>query len=111
MTILYQNKKEGLQLQNKDNLKWYNVPYKKNSFIVNTELALQQLTNDKFKATNHREIYNCEKRISIPFFFEPNYDFVLNPALLKIKKKLLYKINNYETFLAQSLKKFVAYKR
>ena len=111
MTILYQNKKGGLQLQNKDNLKWYNVPCKKNSFIVNTGLVLQQLTNDKFKATNHRAIYNCEKRISIPFFFEPNYDFVLNPALLKIKKKPLYKINNYETFLAQSLKKFVEYKR
>ena len=111
MTILYQNKKGGLQVQNRDNFKWYNVPYNKNSFVVNTGLALQQLTNGKFKATNHRVIFNCEKRISIPFFFEPNYDFVLNPALLKIKKKPLYKINNYEIFLAQSLKKFIEYKR
>ena len=111
MTILYQNKKGGLQVQNRGNLKWYNVPYNKNSFVVNTGLALQQLTNGKFKATNHRVIFNCEKRISIPFFFEPNYDFVINPALLKIKKKPLYKINNYEIFLAQSLKKFVEYKR
>ena len=111
MTILYQNKKGGLQVQNRYNLKWYNVPYNKNSFVVNTGLALQQLTNGKFKATNHRVIFNCEKRISIPFFFEPNYDFVINPALLKIKKKPLYKINNYEIFLAQSLKKFIEYKR
>ena len=111
MTILYQEKKGGLQLQNRDNLEWYNVPYDKNSFIVNTGLALQQLTNGKFIATNHRVIFNYEKRISIPFFFEPNYDFVLNPILLKIKKKSLYKINNYETFLAKSLKKFIEYKR
>ena len=111
MTILYQNKNGGLQVQKRDNFKWYNVPYSKNSFVVNTGLALERLTNGKFKATNHRVIFNCEKRISIPFFFEPNYDFVLNPALLKIKKKPLYKINNYETFLAQSLKKFIEYKR
>ena len=111
MTILYQDKKGGLQLQNKDNLRWYSVPYYKHSFIVNVGLALQHLTNDKFKATNHRVIFNCQKRISIPFFFEPNHDFVLNPALLKIKEKPLYKINNYEIFLTQSLKKFVEYKR
>ena len=111
MTILYQNKKGGLQVQNKDNLKWYNVPFSKNSFVVNTGLALQQLTNDAIKATNHRVIINRAERISIPFFFEPNYDFVLNPALLKIKKKPLYKINNYEIFLARSLKKFIEYKR
>ena len=110
-TILYQDKKGGLQLQDRKNLKWYNVPYKKNSFVVNTGLALQYLTNDKIKATNHRVVFNREKRISIPFFFEPNYDFVLNPALLKIKKKPLYKISNYEIFLAQSLKKFAEYKR
>jgi len=111
MTILYQNKKGGLQVQNRDNLKWYNVPYYKNCFVVNTGLALQRLTNGKFKATKHRVIFNCAKRISIPFFFEPNYDFVLNPELLKIKKKPLYKISNYEIFLAQSLKKFIEYKR
>ena len=67
-----------------------NVPFNKNSFIVNTGLALEQLTNGKFKATNHKVIFNGEKRNSIPFFFEPNYDFILNPALLKIKKKSLY---------------------
>ena len=44
--------------------------------------------------------FNCENRISIPFFFEPNYDFILNPSLLKIKKKPLYKINNYEKLLS-----------
>ena len=111
ITILYQDKKGGLQVQNRDNLKWYSVPYNKNSFVVNTGLALQLLTNDKIRATNHRVIFNCEKRISIPFFFEPNYDFPLNPALLKIRKKPLYEISNYEIFLVKSLKKFEEYKR
>ena len=111
MTILYQDKIGGLQVQNRNNYKWHDVPYKKNSFIVNTGLALQQLTNNKIKATNHRVIFNSRKRISIPFFFEPNYNFTLNPTVLKIKERPLYEINNYEIFLKQSLKKFVEYKR
>jgi len=111
ITILYQDNKGGLQVQNRYNLKWYDVPFNKNSFVVNTGLALQYLTNNKFIATNHRVLFNNIKRISIPFFFEPSYDFYLNPNLLKNKNKPLYKIDNYEIFLKKSLKKFVEYKR
>ena len=100
-----------MQVQNRHNLKWHDVPFNKNSFIVNTGLGLQYLTNGKFMATNHRVLFNNAKRISIPFFFEPSYDFHLNPNLLKIKNKPLYKIDNYEIFLEQSLKKFIEYKR
>lgn len=111
MTILYQDKKGGLQVQDRNNSEWYDVPYSENSFVINTGLALQKLTNDKFKATNHRVILNHKKRISIPFFFEPNYDFVIDPVFLNIKNKPLHKINNYGIFLTQSLKKFIEYKR
>ena len=111
MTILYQSKKGGLQVQNRKNLKWYTVPYNKNAFIVNSGLALQLLTNDKFKATNHRVIFDQKKRISIPFFFEPNYNFKIDPSLLKIRKKPLYDVVNYEAFLSKSLEKFVEYNR
>ena len=68
ITILYQDKKGGLQVQNRKNLKWHDVPFNKNSFIVNTGLALQYLTNNKFEATNHRVLFNKAGRISIPFF-------------------------------------------
>jgi len=48
--------------------------------------------------------------MSIPFFFEPSYDFKMNTSFLH---KL--KIDNsgviYEKFLNQSLKKFVEYQR
>ena len=111
MTILYQNKNGGLQVQNRHDLKWHDVPYDKNSFIVNIGLALQHLTNHTFKATNHRVLFNKSERISIPFFFEPSYDFYLNPNLLNIKTKPFYKVSKYEIFLKQSLKKFVEYDR
>ena len=93
-TILYQDKKGGLQVQNRKTKKWHDVPFNKNTLIVNTGLALQFLSKGKFKATNHRVLWNKTKRMSIPFFFEPSYDFKMN-----------------HSFLNNSLKKFVEYQR
>ena len=109
-TILYQDKKGGLQVQNRKNKKWYNVPFKKNALVVNTGRALEFLSKGTFKATNHRVLWNKTKRMSIPFFFEPSYDFKMNTSYLNKSK-----INNngliYEKFLNQSLKKFIEYQR
>jgi isopenicillin N synthase-like dioxygenase len=109
-TILYQDQKGGLQVQNRKTKKWHNVPFNKNALVVNTGRALEFLSKGKFKATNHRVLWNKKKRMSIPFFFEPSYDFKMNPNFLNAKK-----INNkgliYEKFLNQSLKKFIEYQR
>ena len=109
-TILYQDKKGGLQVQNKKNKKWYDVPFNKNALVVNTGRALEYLTKGKFKATNHRVLWNKSKRMSIPFFFEPSYDFKMDEAFF-YKKKPNNKAVNYEKFLNQSLKKFIEYQR
>ena len=109
-TILYQDKKGGLQVQNRNNKKWYNVPFNRNALIVNTGLALEFLSKGKFKATNHRVLWNKTKRMSIPFFFEPSYDFKMNKSFFTNRpnhKKGLY----FEKFLNKSLKKFVEYQR
>ena len=109
-TVLYQDKKGGLQVQNRNNKKWYDVPFNRNALIVNTGLALEFLSKGKFKATNHRVRWNKTKRMSIPFFFEPSYDFKMNKSFFTNKpnhKKGLY----FEKFLNKSLKKFVEYQR
>ena len=111
MTILYQDKKGGLQVQNRRSLEWHDVPHDPSAFVINTGLALEYLTNGRMKATNHRVLFNQEERISIPFFFEPSYDFILDPKYLDIDENLIYNINNYEDFLTNSLKKFVEYDR
>ncbi len=111
MTILYQDKKGGLQVQNRHTLEWHDVPHDPNAYVVNSGLALEYLTNGKMKATNHRVLFNQQERISIPFFFEPSYDFKLDPKYLEIKEKHKYDIDNYEDFLTNSLKKFVEYDR
>jgi len=109
-TVLYQDKKGGLQVQNRKNKKWYDVPFNKNAFVVNTGRALEYLTKGKFKATNHRVIWNRSKRMSIPFFFEPSFDFKMHPSYL-LSKKTVNKGQIYEKFLNSSLKKFVEYQR
>jgi isopenicillin N synthase-like dioxygenase len=86
------------------------VPFNKKALVVNTGRALEFLSKGKFKATNHRVIWNKKKRMSIPFFFEPSYDFKMNKSFLN---KNTTKNNGliYVKFLNQSLKKFVEYQR
>jgi isopenicillin N synthase-like dioxygenase len=109
-TILYQDKKGGLQVQNRKTKKWHNVPFNKNALIINTGRALEFLSKGKFKATNHRVLWNKKKRMSIPFFFEPSYDFKMSTSFLH-NSKLNSKGLIYEKFLNQSLKKFLEYQR
>jgi len=111
MTILYQDKKGGLQVQNRNTLEWHDVPHNSEAFVINTGLALEYLTNGRMKATNHRVLFNQEERISIPFFFEPSFDFKLDPKYLDIVEESKYGIDCYEDFLTNSLKKFVEYDR
>ena len=109
-TVLYQNKKGGLQVQNRKTKKWHNVPFDKNALVVNTGRALEYLSKGKFKATNHRVLWNKQKRLSVPFFFEPSYDFKMNLSFLN-KRRFSNGGIRYDKFLNKSLKKFVEYQR
>ena len=109
-TVLYQDKKGGLQVQNRKNKKWYDVPFNKNALIVNTGLALEYLSKGRFKATNHRVLWNKTERMSIPFFFEPSYDFVMHPSFLNGSKSVKKGIF-FQKFLQNSLNKFIEYQR
>ncbi len=109
-TVLYQDKMGGLQVQNRKNKKWHDVPFNKKALVVNTGRALEFLSKGKFKATNHRVLWNKADRMSIPFFFEPSYDFKMNTSFLH-KSKIDNSGMIYEKFLKQSLEKFVEYQR
>ena len=109
-TVLYQDRKGGLQVQNRKTKKWHSVPFNSRALVVNTGRALQYLSKGKFKATNHRVLWNKQKRLSIPFFFEPSYDFKMNLSFLN-GFGLSNKGINYEKFLNNSLKKFIEYQR
>ena len=110
-TVLYQDRKGGLQVQNRRNKKWYDVPFNKNALVVNTGLALEHLTNGKYKATNHRVLWNKSERLSIPFFFEPSFDFKMNKTFFGNKSYNKSEGIKYDKFLKNSLKKFIEYNR
>ena len=109
-TVLYQDGKGGLQVQNRKTKKWHNVPFNKKALVINTGRALEFLSNGKFKATNHRVLWNKSKRLSVPFFFEPSYDFKMSQSFLT-GHKLKNNGEIYEKFLNKSLKKFIEYQR
>ena len=109
-TVLYQDTKGGLQVQNKKNKKWYNVPFNKKALVINTGRALEFLSKGKFKATNHRVLWNKSKRLSVPFFFEPSFDFKMNKTFLG-SRNYSKSGQTYEKFLNKSLKKFIEYQR
>ena len=109
-TVLYQDKTGGLQVQDRKSKKWYNVPFNNKALVINTGRAMEFLSKGKYKATNHRVLWNKKKRMSIPFFFEPSFDFIMNKSFLNenyIRKNGVM----YEKFLNKSLKKFVEYQR
>ncbi|CAG8713380.1 4332_t:CDS:2, partial [Dentiscutata heterogama] len=71
--------KDALQVKTKEG-DWINVDPIPNSFVVNIGDMLNIWTNDLYKSTLHRVIHNSSNyRVSIPFFYEPNFDAKIEP--------------------------------
>lgn len=76
LTILLANN-SGLQVLNLDG-KWLDAPMIPGTFICNIGDMLQYWTADLYRATLHR-VLSTQSRISLPFFFQPDYDTVVEP--------------------------------
>jgi isopenicillin N synthase-like dioxygenase len=78
LTMLYQDEVGGLQV--KRGSEWLDVPYVPNSFVVNVGDMLERLTSGRYVSALHRVINSSGRtRISMPFFFDPAFDAVLQP--------------------------------
>ena len=75
LTLLVQDSKGGLQVQDRDG-QWQDVLPVAGSFVVNLGDLMARWTNDAYTSTRHRVINNVSdsNRYSIPFFFEVDYD-------------------------------------
>lgn len=79
LTILLQDQVSGLQVLK--NGRWIAVQPIPNSFVVNIGDQLQVLSNGLYKSAIHRAIVNSsESRISIPTFYCPSPDALIEPA-------------------------------
>ena len=68
----------GLQAQNSDG-DWVNVPTPEGTFAVNFGGLLERWTGGKIKATAHGVTPTEAERFSIPFFFEPRPNTLIEP--------------------------------
>lgn len=80
VTLLLSDSTPGaLQVQHKDGT-WVNANPIPGAFVVNIGDMIERWTNGLWKSTMHRVIHRGEKqRISVPFFYEPNFDAVVKP--------------------------------
>jgi isopenicillin N synthase-like dioxygenase len=54
----------------------------KGCFLVNIGDMLSKWTDGIYQSTRHRVLHNSDKmRISVPIFFDPDWDAVISPVL------------------------------
>ncbi len=82
VTILLPEDVPGLQVCNRQG-EWVDVTAPAGTFVCTIGDLLQRWTNDRWISTMHRvvnpprEAARGNRRLSIPFFFQPNYDAVI----------------------------------
>lgn len=110
LTLLHQDDRGGLQVRGADR-RWHDVAPDADAFVVNTGLALQRMTGRALIATRHRVLHARRPRLSIPYFFEPIPDFVIDADSLALPFPRTESPIDYEHFLHESLAKFSEYDR
>ena len=77
LTILLTDNNPGLEIKNPSD-EWELVTPKEGEVIVNFGDMLEFWSKKKIKATPHRVFGNNKERLSIPFFFNPQYDTIIS---------------------------------
>jgi isopenicillin N synthase-like dioxygenase len=78
LTLLYQDEVGGLQVKHRSG--WIDVPHVPGSFVINVGDMLERITSGRYTSALHRVINRSGRpRISMPFFFDPRFDAVLQP--------------------------------
>lgn len=82
LTFLLQDDNGGLQVRNRSG-QWIEAPPIPGTLVCNIGDLLQRWTNDRFVSTVHRVINRSgKKRYSIPVFFDPSPDAMVDPRAL-----------------------------
>ncbi len=81
LTLLLQDDSGGLQVQRRDG-EWIDAPPLPGTLVCNIGDLLQIWSNDRFVSTVHRVVNkSAGARKSIPVFYDPNTDAVVDPRL------------------------------
>lgn len=73
--LLADDTKGALQVLAKDGETWVSADPMEGAYVVNIGDMMERWTNGLWKSTVHRVFHTGgEYRVSVPFFFEPNWD-------------------------------------
>ncbi|WP_299258062.1 2OG-Fe(II) oxygenase family protein [uncultured Kushneria sp.] len=76
ITLLWQDQVGGLQVRTPGG-SWEEVPPRENALVVNFGRLLADWSGGRIQATEHRIVGGTRSRHSIPFFFEPAVDALI----------------------------------
>ena len=109
LTILYQPAVGGLQVETPSG-EWIEIPPTPYEFVVNTGLCMQRISNDRFRAANHRVRKIDQERLSVPFFVELGIQTAFE-SFPSADQELMYPPTTYGDYIMDSNKRFVEYQR
>jgi len=79
ITLLLQDDRGGLQTETRSG-EWIDVPPERGTIVVNLADCVQVWTNDRYRAAVHRVVpMTTGDRYSIPYFFNPDVEAVIEP--------------------------------
>ncbi|KAJ3323842.1 hypothetical protein HDV06_001212 [Boothiomyces sp. JEL0866] len=87
LTILNTDETTGaLQVLSKSG-EWISADPIPGHFVINIGDMVNNWTNDLYKSTLHRVIHTkTNYRVSVPFFFEPNFDAIIEPLPICVEQ-------------------------
>jgi isopenicillin N synthase-like dioxygenase len=103
MTVITQDDVGGLEVKRKSDGEWVRVKPTPNAYVVNVGDIIQVWSNDKYESVEHRVMVNSEReRFSVPFFFNPAHDVIVEPLqeLTDHQNLPKYKPYNWGKFIA-----------
>ena len=87
LTLLLQDNSGGLQVQSKSG-EWIEAPPISGTLVCNIGDLLARWSNNRFASTLHRVVNRTKNaRYSIPVFFDPHTDAVIDPVDLGVLKE------------------------
>lgn len=107
VTLLAQDGVEGLQAREAGG-NWVDVPPTEGTLAINFGGVLERWTGGRIKATEHRVIGPGRERFSIPFFYEPRVDALIEP--LPISGISLFEPFLYGDHLWAAMMRFVEFR-
>lgn len=113
LTVLMQDSSGGLQVRAKSG-DWIEAPPIPGTLVCNIGDLLARWSNKRFASTEHRVINrNSNARYSIPVFFDPHTDTVIDPVDLGVSadNSVFDPVRTGEHIMGRNAKSFAQYKK